>query len=199
MDKAETRKKILLLRDSMDRSVKQKSDEIIRKKVISLINDRQIDAVLTYVSFRSEVDTYGIIGECLERGIQVAVPRVHKPHISFYLIGSTADLTDGYMGIREPSEGCTPYICPLPGDDDVRSPERVLLIAPGSVFDAMCDRIGYGGGYYDRFLDANPDIYSVGLAYGCQMVDAVPVDEWDHPVDMVITDEEIYHNTHQNT
>ncbi len=183
MIKGELRKKILKLRDDLPSHDRESEDASIRNAVMSLISDREFDTVLIYVSFRSEVDTYGIIEECIKNGIRVAVPRVEQPDIVFYYIDSQADLVKGYMGISEPAEGCVPFS----GKSD-----RSLIIVPGSVFDRDHNRIGYGGGYYDRFISRNPGIYSTGLAYSCQMVDSIPVDEWDRPLDMVITGEEIY-------
>lgn len=175
--------------DQADRAI---CDEIIRKKVISLIDDRHIDTILTYVSFRSEVDTYGIIRECLSHGIKVAVPRVEKPDIRFCYIDSEEDLVSGYMGIYEPAERCMPFLHEMVPSGIEKASGRIILIVPGSVYDTAHNRIGYGGGYYDRFMNKYPDIYSIGLAYSCQMTDEIPTDQWDQKVDIVITDEETY-------
>lgn len=171
------RKKILKLRDGLEADERSALDASIRAEVMSLIHERAADTVLIYVSFRSEVDTYGIISDCLDTGVRVAVPRVEGEDIGFYYIDSFDDLVSGYMGIREPAEGSRPY-------DDAA--DKTVIIVPGSVFDLQNDRIGYGGGYYDRFLTRNPGIYSIGLAYPCQIVESIPVDEWDRPLDTVV-------------
>ena len=183
MTKGELRKQILKLRDDLPSYDREAEDASIRTAVKSVIREKSADTVLIYVSFRSEVDTYGIIEDCIKSGIRVAVPRVERSDIFFYYIDSQTDLVSGYMGILEPAEGCVP--CSV-------EPYRSLIIAPGSVFDRYHNRIGYGGGYYDRFISRNHDIYSIGLAYSCQIVDSIPEDEWDQPLDMVITGEAIY-------
>ncbi len=183
MIKAKLRKKILKLRDELSSHDRETEDALIHDAVMNVIRDRAVDTVLIYVSFRTEVDTHGIIDTCINSGIRVAVPRVEQREIVFYYIDSQSDLERGYMGIPEPTEGCVPVSAGSCSS---------LIIAPGSVFDRNGNRIGYGGGYYDRFISRNPDIYSIGLAYSCQIVDSIPEDEWDRPLDMVITGEAIY-------
>ncbi|MBO4900063.1 MAG: 5-formyltetrahydrofolate cyclo-ligase [Lachnospiraceae bacterium] len=211
--KTELRKSILKLRDSIPPDVKEDLDERIAERVMSVF-DQKIEAsgesigtgeasgleggadlrdmtVLTYVSFRSEVSTYGIIDRFLKAGVKVAVPRVEGEEIRFYYISSIDDLTEGYMGILEPKQSCRQW--------EMKSFDRAAglrdgiidtaVLVPGSVFDKKGNRIGYGGGFYDRFLAEHQGIYSIGLAYECQITDKIPADEWDRKVDMVITPE----------
>lgn len=192
--KSELRKSILKLRDDIPQDMKADLDSKIAERVLSVFSDLGDNTLLTYVSFRSEVSTHGIIDRFLKMGVRVAVPRVEGEDIRFYYISSTDDLTDGYMGIPEPKPGCEPWErnpSDLPPDltDGIID---TLILVPGSVFDKKRNRIGYGGGFYDRFLAGQQGLYSIGLAYSCQMTDEIPADEWDESVDMVITDEEIY-------
>ena len=184
LTKEEIRKNILTLRDEMDASYRAESDLKIREKIIDLIKDHKPGTVLTYVSFRSEPDTHGLIEELLKTGIRVAVPKVEKPEITFYHIESFDDLIPGYMGILEPAQNLNPW-----KEADVSLGRGTdMILVPGSVFDLKNNRIGYGGGYYDRFLGRYPDLYSVGLAYRCQIIERIPSDEWDVPLDMVVTE-----------
>ena len=192
--KTEFRKNILKLRDSISLAEKAECDEMIAERVLSVFSDLGNDTLLTYVSFRSEVSTHGIIDRFLRMGVRVAVPRVEGEDIRFYHISSPDDLTEGYMGIPEPKPGCRPW--------EKKAVDRTagltdgiidtIVLVPGSVFDKKGNRIGYGGGFYDRFLAAHQGIYSIGLAYECQMVDEIPADEWDRKVDMVITQGHTY-------
>ena len=187
--KAAIRKKILAVRDAMEPEVRFSADEAIRKAVMSLIRDEAVDTVLTYVSFRSEADTYGIMEECKSCGVRIAVPRVEKPYIRFCYIDSLDSLKEGYMGIREPDDNCRLWEMHENGTD---GSGRTLVLVPGSVFDAVCGRVGYGGGYYDRFLSDNPQLLSAGIAYTCQIVDEVPSEPYDVSLNMVITETQIY-------
>ncbi len=184
LTKDELRKNILGFRDELDDSYRTKSDLKIGQKIVELIEDRKPDTVLTYVSFRSEADTHGLIEELLKLKIRLAVPRVEKPEIHFYYIESLYDLKPGYMGILEPADNL-PEWTPKTGSPGKK---KDIILVPGSVFDHKNNRIGYGGGYYDRFLSRYPVLYSIGLAYSCQVVESIPCDEWDRPLDMVITE-----------
>ena len=208
--KNELRKSILKLRDSIPQDIKEDLDEKITDRVMSGINEL-IEAsgeasgpgdgtdpgdmtVLTYVSFRSEVSTYGIIDRFLKMGVKVAVPRVEEEEIRFYHISSCDDLADGYMGIPEPKTTCRPWEKKTAGLTSGSPVSHIdtLVLVPGSVFDRQGNRIGYGGGFYDRFLTDHQGMYSIGLAYECQIADEIPADEWDRKVDMVITPEHTY-------
>lgn len=182
-NKKELRKRILSERDSLNPEERAVYDADIRDKVLTLIADRQIECVLTYVSFRSEVDTCALIDEMLSEGLRIAVPRVEDKEIGFYYISSVEDLVSGYMGIREPSQLCKPW---KPGDPDT-SMEKTMILVPGSVFDLKFNRIGYGGGYYDRFLAAHSGLIAAGLGYECQVVDEIMTEPWDRPLDLLIT------------
>ena len=87
---------------------------------------------------------------------------------------------------------CAPFLPGVNSVDTSDARENTIIIVPGSVFDKKGNRIGYGGGFYDRFLAKQQGLYSIGLAYACQMTDEIPADTWDRSVDMVITDEETY-------
>ena len=208
--KNELRKSILKLRDSIPQDTKAELDSKIADRVMSVFNeliegpgevsgledaaDPGDMTVLTYVSFRSEVSTYRIIDRFLKMGVNVAVPRVEGEEIRFYHISSRDDLADGYMGIHEPKPDCRPWEEKTSGltSGSPGSNMDTVVLVPGSVFDKKGNRIGYGGGFYDRFLTDHQGMYSIGLAYECQIADEIPADEWDRKVDMVITPEHAY-------
>lgn len=182
MTKTELRKQILKLRDAQDPVRKSRADGAICKRVLDYLIDNHISTVMSYVSFRSEVDTCGIIEGCLGLGIRVAVPRVEDTYMHFYYICSTDSLIKGYMGIYEPVGDLVRW----------HGSEHTLMLVPGSVFDRMGNRIGFGRGYYDRFLADHTDITTAGLCYGFQIADEIQPEEWDVPMNLVITEESIY-------
>lgn len=135
---------------------------------------READTVLVYVSVDDEVPTRDLIAGLLEEGREVCVPRVVGPSLDAVPIESLDDLSPGTYGVPEP-EGGRPF--------DPRLIE--LAIVPGLAFDHDANRLGRGGGHFDKFLgDFHPP--AVALAFECQIVDAVPVEDHDEPVDLVV-------------
>jgi len=180
--KREIRNRILELRDNMDSFDREYLDGRIIKKVITNTEIQSAEVIMTYISFRSEVDTKTIIKKLLDEGKKIAVPRVDGDDMKFYLLGSMNDCIAGYMGILEPDENCTEYV---PNGSEV-------MLVPGSVFDRRLFRIGYGKGFYDRYLTKYKGITTIGLAYDFQVVDEVPVNTWDKGLNSIITEKEIY-------
>ena len=109
-------------------------------------------------------------------GKYVAVPKVEGKKLVFYAIQGKKDLESGVMGIMEPKSSCLRI-----GD------EFAPVIVPGIAFDREGHRIGYGGGYYDRFFDEEPDHPRFGIAYPFQLFDSLPAEAHDKGMDMVIT------------
>ena len=112
--------------------------------------------------------------------------------MNFYRIFSMNDLKKGYCGIREPS-GRTEDLLSV---YDIKT-DRCLMIMPGSAFDRERNRMGYGRGYYDKYLDAvrgeSPDAFrTIGICFECQMQERIPAEYYDRKADMVITESEVY-------
>ena len=145
------------------------------------------DNILIYVSYNQEVETSGIINKSLERGKKVYVPKViinkedmSDKYMEFVRINSYDDLQDGYMGIKEPVS------------DDYEIPQDGLLVMTGLAFDVTLNRIGYGGGFYDRYLVKNGDrYYKTAICFDYQVLDDIPAEEFDIRPDMIITDKRI--------
>lgn len=179
-DKKTIRTQTLNIRNSITAAQKQHIDNRLKERLFRNAKFLSANAVLAYVSYNSEADTIEIIRRLLDEKRLVCVPRVCGDTMDFYRIHSTDDLTEGYKGILEPAEECELYI-PENGD---------VILVPGSAFDRNLYRIGYGKGYYDRYLSKYDRLYSIGLAYGFQVYDKIPVDEWDYSLDIIITDKE---------
>lgn len=138
------------------------------------------DTVLLYASFGSEPDTWRIADVLLGRGVAVAFPRCGKNGVMrFHTVTSTAQLKNSKFGIREPSENL-----PFP---DISG--KTVCIVPGLAFTEMGDRLGYGGGFYDRFLAENPQISTVALAFEASVADRLFTEAHDVRVDYIITEE----------
>lgn len=183
------RKKILLQRDKLSsKELFQKSSKITT--FLSQIQDiRQASVLFIYVHFRSEVQTLSFIQQCLREGKRVTVPvtKVAEKHLEVVEITNPqTDLLPGYCGIPEPVT--------LLQENRKRDPTTIdVAIIPGSVFDRKGGRLGYGGGYYDRFLSQQaPQARRIALSFSLQLVDTLVLQPHDQVMDMVVTEEKRY-------
>jgi 5-formyltetrahydrofolate cyclo-ligase len=181
------RTRILAARD------RQTPEEIIEKSRAINENLRSLDqlrrshTIFAYVSFRSEVDTTGLIDELLAAGKKVAVPvtRVKDKRLDVVSITSREkDLVPGYCRIPEPRPEL--WQTAMVAEEEIE-----IILLPGSVFDLRGGRFGYGGGYYDRFLERNPQALRIGLAFDLQVVNEAPLAAHDQLLDLVITESRI--------
>ncbi len=157
---------------------------IITKKLFDLDEYKESEVVLPYVSFSSEVDTHVLINEALKSGKKIAVPKVvSKDQMKFYFIKSFSDLKPGAFGILEPIT--TDEFVP---EHSIKS----VVLLPGLAFDDKLNRIGYGGGFYDKYLSKYPYIYRIMLAYELEKTELLPCDELDIKPDVIITELNIY-------
>ena len=152
----------------------EEQDDIIFNKVINLEEYIQTNLILIYVSLKEEVDTIKLIKYSLEKGKKVAVPKCEGNNIVFYYINTLEDLEKGNFGILEPrtSQKVTDF-------------NHSICIVPGVVFDKQNNRIGYGRGFYDRFLKNYTGI-KIGLTYKECICDKIVVDDYDMKIDKII-------------
>lgn len=131
-----------------------------------------------YISCRSEVETEGILAKLGQLGRQAAAPRVSGDRMAFYLITGEEDLETGCYGVREPKKEC---VLSVPEKGDV-------ILVPGLAFDRQGNRMGYGKGFYDRYLsEKGADCIKIGLAFEEQIYECVPVGEQDVRMDAIVT------------
>lgn len=181
-DKSSLRSNYLRVRRSAPARLRMRADDAIRSTLRSFDVFEAAPTVLSYVSFGPEVDTRVLIGELLAEGRRVAVPRVDRgTHLmAFCEIGSLEELAPGAMGILEPAPGAAALTVP----EMVRS----ACLVPGLVFDGAGHRVGYGGGYYDRFLAFYPG-YKIGLARTAMLSsNPLPAGGNDVPVDYIVSE-----------
>ena len=156
--KKELRGKSKELRIAMSAEQKKQKDTHIFNKIISSAAYQSTDTILTYVSTDIEVDTFMLIEQALRDNKRVAAPRCidGTRDMDFYFIKSTDDLEKGTFGVLEPD----PSKCVK-----AYAFENALCIVPGLAFDLQGYRLGYGKGYYDRFLSAHPKLIKMGICY----------------------------------
>lgn len=176
MDKQSLREEFLNRRNNLN-SILDKSKKI-QSKLINLDLFKKCEFVFTYVNTGSEVITTDIINECLIQNKKVAVPKVlNKQKMIFVQIKSLDELVESKFGILEPISS-----------NEILSNYKTIFLVPALVFDFQNYRIGYGGGYYDRYLLNAKCLAKIGLGYDFQLVAKVPVTENDIPLDFIITD-----------
>lgn len=181
MDKKSLRKQMKDLRDSISALEKETYDQNIFSKVITSPFYRESENLFIYVSFGSEADTHRIIEKAIKDNKTVYVPKVinRTEGMAAVKINSISELKASRFGMLEPeiiSEEAKPW-------------QLDLMIIPGLAFDKRGGRLGYGAGYYDRFLsEAKAEAYKIGIAYSCQIIDEVPMEEKDFFIDSIITD-----------
>lgn len=181
--KEEIRKYALKIRAGIEKEERGAAEKAIAERLMKESFYRNARCIYCYASFRDEVETSGIIEEALKQGKKVALPRVSgRRKMAFYFIKSMADLSPGTWNIPEPGPWCAK--APLPD-------EKTLVILPGAAFDRSGARIGYGGGFYDAYLEGNNKCRKAALAFGLQCMDMIPADEHDVRADIIITEKEL--------
>lgn len=179
--KKSIRKAIAARRRASTEEERRAADEKITAAVLALPEFQAASCIYIYMSYNREVETRRIIQAAWGQGKRVAVPRVEGQEMAFYLLESFDQLVPGCVGIPEPMDGMR-----LAGDEDA------LMIMPGVAFDASCRRVGYGGGYYDRYLSRHTGHPRVAVAYSFQLIPQAPWEPTDIFPDKLVTEEQIY-------
>lgn len=175
-EKEEIRQAILKKRLDISPVEWQNSTEAITGEIISHVWFREATDIYCYVDCRKEAGTRQLIEEAWRLGKAVWVPKVDGAEMNFYAIHSFEELTRGCFGVLEPDEGKA-----ADGKDG-------LVIMPGVAFDIRRGRIGYGKGYYDRYLRDHPGLHTIAAAFDLQIVEEVPQEEEDIRPQLIITE-----------
>ena len=137
---------------------------------------KEARTIYGYLPYNQEVRTVPMLEQAIRDGKRVAVPKCYGEEMRFlYITDFENEVAPGYAGIPEPI-----------ADEPVADDPTALVLMPGLAFDPMGHRIGYGGGFYDRFLAGEPDHPTLALCYGFQMVEHLETEEFDIPVNQVI-------------
>lgn len=136
---------------------------------------QKAEAIYGYLPYNQEVYTVPMLEQALLDGKKVAVPKVYGDTMRFIWLEDLSKVEKGYAGIPEP-------VADAPVADD----KNALVLMPGLAFDEAGHRIGYGGGFYDRFLAEEPNHPTLALCYDFQMLEHLETEEFDIPVDQVL-------------
>lgn len=183
--KKELRKEILKIRDRMPQEERKTNSHKIAMQVIKRKEFLAADKILLFASYKSEVDTTEMFEIAKGLGKTIYYPKVEDGEMNFYQVESLLELKCGYRGIYEPEANQNKKFC-------LRSTDKIFALMPGAVFDNAHHRIGYGGGYYDKFLHKlNGNIYTVAVTFECQLVEVgvIPQEVHDIKPDIIITEE----------
>ena len=136
---------------------------------------RSAEVIYGYLPYNQEVRTVPMLERAIRDGKRVAVPKCYGDEMRFIWMEDLSRVEKGYAGIPEPIE-----------DGPVADDETALVLMPGLAFDPQGHRIGYGGGFYDKFLAKEPEHPTLALCYDFQMLPKLETEEFDVPVDTVI-------------
>lgn len=175
MDKKELRAQIRQKKRAMTADQIDTASRKLMEKFCSTDYYRNARTIYGYLPYNQEVCTVPILEQAIRDGKTVAVPKVYGETMRFIVLEDLSQVETGYAGIPEPVADA-----PVAGDP------TALVLMPGLAFDASGNRMGYGGGFYDRFLAQEPEHPTVALCYGFQMVASIPTDSYDIPVDLVL-------------
>lgn len=182
--KAQARDGALAARDALPAEERARLSAAICARAGALPEIAQAQTTMLFASFGSEVNTARLIDQVLDDGRVLCLPRVLSPQsmAAFRVTDPSADLAPGAWSIPEPRPGLVEV---APADIDV-------VIVPGSVFDAGCERCGYGGGFYDSYLPrTRPGVPRIALAFEAQVVVRLPCEPHDLKMDAIVTESRV--------
>ena len=136
---------------------------------------QEAKTIYGYLPYNQEVRIVPMLQRALAEGKRVAVPKCYGDEMRFIYMDDLSKVESGYCGIPEPIE-----------DGPIADDPTALVLMPGLAFTKAGDRMGYGGGFYDKFLASEPDHPTLALCYEFQMVEYIPTEEYDIPVDCVL-------------
>lgn len=175
MDKKELRRQIR----EKKRALTPQQIESASRRLGELFADcaeyQKAKTIYGYLPYNQEVRTVPMLERALAEGKQVAVPKVYGDEMKFIYITDMSQVAEGYAGIPEPV-----------ADGPVADDPTALVLMPGLAFDPQGHRIGYGGGFYDKFLAQEPQHPTVALCYDFQMLPQLDTQAHDIPVDRVL-------------
>lgn len=195
IDKADVRKQMAQKRNSLSTEERKLKSEAACEKAKVLLDNLSIKTFMVYIPFRSELDLSALIEWGWQTSRDVIVPRCvyDDRSMTLHLLRSWDELIPGTYGIMEPNPLLTPTI-------NIELVPEIVFV-PGLAFDKNGGRLGYGAGYYDRFAttllersDTDPSLRTlwIGTAFEEQVIDKVPMEDHDLPLDGILTEQGVY-------
>ncbi len=188
MTKAQIRADQKLLRNQLSIEDQRLLSKEVREQLFQTEAYARCSNIYTFVSFGSEIDTHEIIRKAITDKKTIYVPRVEGKQIEFYRLQDFKLLIRSKYGILEPT--VDENLLHVPADSNLNYNKYYnLMLLPGLAFDVKGNRIGYGAGYYDKFLSLHQDnyFYKIAMGYDFQLLDELPAEEYDRTANMVIT------------
>ena len=175
MDKQALRKQIREQKRAMTEAEIVEKSEALGRLFVASEAYRQAKTIYGYLPYNQEVRTTAMLQKALDDGKQVAVPKCYGDEMRFIYLDDLSKVEKGYCNIPEPIE-----------DGPIANDPTALVLIPGLAFEPQGHRMGYGGGFYDKFLAAEPDHPTLALCYDFQMLEHLETEAHDIPVDYVI-------------
>ncbi|MBQ9233304.1 MAG: 5-formyltetrahydrofolate cyclo-ligase [Lachnospiraceae bacterium] len=180
MTKKDIRESVLFLRNSLDKKEAEYISRGICQDVIELDVYEKATDICLYMSINNEVYLDSLMEASFKEGKRVWLPRVIDKYMEFYSYDTNTKLINGAFGIMEP-------------DSEMKlvPNENTLIIMPGAVYSENKERIGYGGGYYDKYLSEHPECHTVAVCYELQIFPDIPTEAYDIKPEIIVTEERI--------
>lgn len=175
MDKKALRAYIRQLKREMTEEAIASASKELTEQFLAHPMYQQAKTIYGYLPYNQEIRTWDLLKQALSDGKQVAVPKVYGDEMRFILLTDLSQVASGYASIPEPI-----------ADGPIVNDPTALVLMPGLAFDREGHRMGYGGGFYDRFLTAEPNHPTIALCYEFQLLEHIPTEEFDIPVDCVL-------------
>ncbi len=177
MNKQELRKELKKRRCALPQDVREAYSRQICQNLLALPMIKEADLIYAYSAIGSEVSLQTLIEDALEKHGRIGMPRVFGDEMKFFAIRQFSELREGAFGILEPQTG----------EEDLLTGNAGICLIPGLGFDASGGRIGYGKGYYDRYLQAFPGLIRIGCCFEEQLVESIPKEAQDVSMDYLMT------------
>lgn len=175
MDKQALRRAIRERKRAMTEAEIESRSETLAELLYASEAYQKAETIYGYLPYNQEVRTTPMLEQALRDGKRVAVPKVFGEEMKFLYLEDLTQVAKGYAGIPEPI-----------ADGPVAEDKTALVLMPGLAFDPQGHRIGYGGGFYDKFLAAEPNHPTLALCYDFQLLPELETEEHDIPVDTVL-------------
>ena len=175
MNKKELRASVRALKRAMTEEEIVAKSEKLGELFVASEAYKQAKTIYGYMPYNQEVRTVAMLEQALKDGKRVAIPKCYGDEMRFIFMDDLSKVEKGYANIPEPIV-----------DEPIADDETALVLMPGMAFDPQGHRIGYGGGFYDKFLAQEPNHPTLALCYDFQMFEKLETEEFDIPVDTVL-------------
>lgn len=181
ISKSQLRQRLMRVRQAIPASLRPHLNDLIREKLLSLPEISNATTIFCFISFADEVDTHALIKQLQQQGKTVVVPKTLRG-------GKMAAISlDSWDALETDAFGIL-----VPRSSQPTQLRIDITLTPGLGFSPSGQRLGYGRGYYDNWFAENEVKYKVGIGFDCQVLDEIPVDESDVPLDKIVTEKNIY-------